>query len=65
MRTYCIDTSALIDGWRLYPPENFGVWDNISDLIEKQRLICPFYVINDIEHIRFLDLIKIENWKFK
>lgn len=50
MRTYCIDTSALIDGWRLYPPENFGVWDNISDLIEKQRLICPFYVINELEY---------------
>ncbi|MDR0912242.1 MAG: hypothetical protein LBM96_06550 [Methanobrevibacter sp.] len=30
MTEYCIDTSALIDGWKDYPPEHFGVWDEIQ-----------------------------------
>lgn len=46
---YCIDTSALIDGWKDYPPENFGVWNNINDLINENRLISPYHVLDELE----------------
>jgi hypothetical protein len=38
---YCIDTSALIDGWKDYPPETFGVWNNIKDLINEKKVNIP------------------------
>lgn len=40
---YCFDTSAWVHAWvRVYPPENFpGVWDEIDNLIETERLISP------------------------
>ncbi|MEW6011246.1 MAG: DUF4411 family protein [Euryarchaeota archaeon] len=48
MADYCIDTSALIDGWKDYPPENFGVWNNIRDLINENRLISPYHVLDEL-----------------
>jgi Domain of unknown function (DUF4411) len=38
---YCIDTSALIDGWRdFYPPDVFpALWQDIEELIEAGVLI--------------------------
>lgn len=48
MCIYCIDTSALIDGWKDYPPENFGVWKNIKELIEENRLISPYHVLDEL-----------------
>jgi hypothetical protein len=49
METYCIDTSALIDGWKDYPIEHFGVWDKIHDLIKNQHLISPYHVLGELK----------------
>lgn len=40
---YCLDTSALLDGWtRYYPPDVFpGIWRRIDDLVDDSRLIAP------------------------
>lgn len=48
MVDYCIDTSALIDGWKRYPPEHFGVWDNIKDMISEKRLTSPYHVLDEL-----------------
>ena len=49
MSTYCIDTSALIDGWKDYPLEHFGVWDKIKELISDGRLTSPYHVLDELE----------------
>lgn len=49
METYCIDTSALIDGWKDYPPEHFGVWDEIQNLIDEERLLSPYHVLGELK----------------
>jgi len=49
MVVYCMDTSALIDGWKDYPPENFGVWNNIKDLISENKLISSYHVRDGLE----------------
>ncbi len=38
---YCIDTSALVDGWRdFYPPDVFpALWQDIEELIDIGELI--------------------------
>jgi hypothetical protein len=46
---YCIDTSALIDGWKDYPRETFGVWNNMKDLINENRLTSPYHVLDELE----------------
>jgi len=48
MVDYCIDTSALIDGWKDYPPEHFGVWNNIKDMISEKRLTSPYHVLDEL-----------------
>lgn len=49
MKTYCIDTSALIDGWKDYPREHFGVWDEIQNLINDERLLSPYHVLDELK----------------
>jgi predicted ATPase len=47
---YCIDTSALLDGWvRWYPPDTFRtLWDNIEELIEKKVIVAPEEVLTEL-----------------
>ena len=49
--TYCIDTSAILDGWvRYYPPDVFlALWKNLEAMIESQELIAPEEVLREIE----------------
>ena len=50
MSTYCIDTSALIDGWKDYPLENFGsVWEKVKELITDNRITSPYHVLDELE----------------
>ncbi len=48
---YCVDTSALLDGWvRHYPPDVFpALWSRIDQLIEDGRLIATVEVLVEIE----------------
>ncbi len=47
---YCIDTSALIDLRRRYPPKVFGaLWVEIEALITAGRLIAPREVLRELE----------------
>ena len=49
--SYCIDTSALMDGWvRYYPQETFPtLWVNLDRLIEANRLISSEEVLQELE----------------
>jgi hypothetical protein len=49
--TFCIDTSALLHGWRRdYPPDVFGsVWANIADLADSGTLVAPEEVLLELE----------------
>ncbi len=49
MIIYCIDTSALLEGWTEFPKENFGVWNEIHKLIEEKRLLSSYHVLNEIK----------------
>ena len=62
MQNYCIDTSALIDGWKDYPLEHFGVWDEIQKLINEERLVSPYHVLGELK-VRDDDLHKWCNEK--
>jgi hypothetical protein len=47
---YCIDTSALIDLGRRYPPKVFGaLWREIERLINRSRLIAPREVLRELK----------------
>lgn len=48
---FCIDTSALIHGWRRdYPPDVFGsVWANIAGLAKSGTLIAPEEVLLELD----------------
>jgi predicted nucleic acid-binding protein len=47
---YCIDTSALLDGWvRWYPPDTFQtLWDNIGALIDNGIMVAPEEVFTEL-----------------
>jgi hypothetical protein len=47
---YCIDTSALLEGWdRYYPPEVFpSVWDNLDNLVVDGKLIASDEVLAEL-----------------
>ena len=47
---YCIDTSALLDGWiRWDPPDTFRtLWNNIEDLIDKGIIVAPEEVLTEL-----------------
>lgn len=49
-RLYCVDTSALVDGWsRYYPPRNFAsLWKKIDGLISRNELICSDEVFREV-----------------
>lgn len=48
---YCIDTSAILDGWaRWYPIDNFpSYWENIEKLINQDEIICPEIVLDELK----------------
>ena len=48
---YCIDTSAILDGWvRYYPLDVFpALWKNLEAMIEDEELIAPEEVLREIE----------------
>lgn len=47
---YCIDTSALLEGWaRYYPPDTFHtLWKNIEELIEERVIVAPEEVLTEL-----------------
>lgn len=47
---YCIDTSAILDGWnRYYPREVFPLlWDNLENMISAGRLVAPDEVLREL-----------------
>jgi hypothetical protein len=47
---YCIDTSALVDGWtRYYPPDVFPqLWTKLEDMIGAKRVIAPDEVLREL-----------------
>jgi hypothetical protein len=49
--TYCIDTSAILDGWtRYYPLDVFpALWTNLELMIKAGELIAPEEVLHEIE----------------
>ncbi len=47
---YCIDTSALIDAWRDYPPANFqGLWQRIDEAAESGLIVAPEEVLHELK----------------
>jgi len=47
---YCIDTSALIDLWRLYPRDIFpGLWKHLERLVSERNLVAPHEVLKELE----------------
>ena len=48
---YCIDTSALIDGWvRWYPIDVFpSLWDKIGAMVDAGKLIAPNEVLEELK----------------
>ena len=49
--SYCIDTSALVDGWtRWYPPEIFPtLWDRLAGMVKAGKLIAPEDVLHELK----------------
>lgn len=47
---YVLDTSALVDGWTLYPIRTFDavVWSRLADLASEGRLVAPEEVRHEI-----------------
>ncbi|MBZ5633724.1 MAG: DUF4411 family protein [Acidobacteriia bacterium] len=47
---YCIDTSAILDGWvRYYPRDVFPtLWDNLENMIAGGRLVAPDEVLKEL-----------------
>lgn len=47
---YCIDTSALVDGWtRYYPPDVFPpLWDKLEEMIGRKEIIAPDEVLREL-----------------
>jgi len=49
-RTYCIDTSALIDLADLYPKDVFPtLWTNMEQAVREGRLISPHEVLEELK----------------
>jgi hypothetical protein len=47
---YCMDTSALIDLYRLYPRETFPtLWQKLEDLVQSGRLISTIRVFHEVK----------------
>ncbi|KKM11266.1 hypothetical protein SY88_09345 [Clostridiales bacterium PH28_bin88] len=48
---YCIDTSALLHGWRRdYPPDVFhSLWDQLDELVRQQKLFSSVEVLFELE----------------
>lgn len=48
--TYCLDTSALIDAWHFWygPDTHPTLWEGIADLAERDRLMMPEQVLEEL-----------------
>ncbi len=51
MARYCLDTSALLEGWaRYYPPDVFpSLWARLDELISSGDVVCPDEVLVELE----------------
>ena len=50
IKTYCIDTSALVDMKLLYPKDIFpSLWKNFESFIDNGRLISPQQVFEELK----------------
>ena len=51
MTSYCIDTSAILDGWvRHYPIDTFpALWDRLDRLVDSGRLCTSDEVLRELE----------------
>ena len=47
---YCIDTSALVDGWvRYYPPDVFPtLWTRLEEMARSGRIVAPDEVMKEL-----------------
>lgn len=46
---YVIDSGAIIDLWRQYPPRTFGsLWQRLEKLAREGRLACPKEVLAEL-----------------
>ena len=47
---YCVDTSAILDGWvRYYPRDVFPtLWDKLEEMIAAGRLVAPDEVLREL-----------------
>ena len=66
MPKYVIDTSALINGKEIYPPENFGpLWDKLHDMNIEGKLIILNKVKDELKKGEdFLSSTFLKNKKF-
>jgi Domain of unknown function (DUF4411) len=47
---YVLDTSAIIDLWRIYPPKTFrNLWKRVERLVQEGRLISPGQVLVELK----------------
>jgi rRNA-processing protein FCF1 len=48
---YCIDTSALVDGWiRYYPPDVFPtLWTKLEEMVDAKKVVAPDEVLRELE----------------
>ncbi len=48
---YCLDTSALLDGWvRYYPPDNFpSFWAKMDELVESGKVCACRQVLEELK----------------
>lgn len=51
MGRYCLDTSALLEGWaRYYPPDVFpSLWTRLDGLVGRGDVVCPDEVLVELE----------------
>lgn len=56
---YVVDTSSWIDLTRIYPIANFrNLWENLSELVQTDRIKAPTQVKSEIEKGRDSDLLE-------
>ncbi|MBK6495913.1 MAG: DUF4411 family protein [Gemmatimonadetes bacterium] len=50
MPVYCLDTSALLDGWNRHYPVDVvpTMWERLSDLAATGTIVCPDEVLREV-----------------
>ncbi|WP_053958236.1 DUF4411 family protein [Sulfobacillus thermosulfidooxidans] len=57
---YCIDSSALFDLARVYPPSIFPtLWNKLGDLVQSERLLAPEGVRDELLRGKPDDVVRI------